>query len=83
MSRAEKMSTPDTFLSDKEIAYLTGFKQAKRQIGWLQKHNIKHFVAGNSPRVPRGVIEPEIRKSILEKIKLPLEAWQPAALRSK
>ncbi len=45
------------FLTEAEIAYLTGYKQAAAQIRWLQKWRIRHSVAGNGrPRVTRDAV---------------------------
>jgi len=46
------------FLTDQEIFELTGRRQRTKQISWLLKNGIKHFINGiGRPVVPRAIIE--------------------------
>jgi len=45
------------WLTDAEIADLTGYVQPCRQIRWLEQNRIKHFVNRlQKPRVPRDIL---------------------------
>lgn len=50
------MST--AFLTDDELADLTGLRQAAAQIRWLRKNKVKVYErADGKPRVPRWAVE--------------------------
>ncbi|MDY6498000.1 DUF4224 domain-containing protein, partial [Clostridioides difficile] len=46
------------FLTPDELQELTGYKIAKKQIGWLTRNGIKHWIAATGrPIVPRSAID--------------------------
>lgn len=50
--------TPDVFLTDNELAKLTGFKIKSRQIDWLRAQGLPFFVNGTGhPVVTRAAVE--------------------------
>jgi hypothetical protein len=52
------MSTPDFFLSDIELAKLTGFKIKSKQIDWLRAQGIAFRVSATGhPVVTRSAVE--------------------------
>lgn len=54
--------TEPLFLSEAEIADLTGLTQAASQIKWLRKYGIKVYRrADGKPRVPRATFESQAR----------------------
>lgn len=51
-------------LTSKEIVELTGYKRPSKQIGWLKRHAIPHFVnAAGRPVVTAKAIEPQAREA--------------------
>jgi hypothetical protein len=47
----------EPWLSDDELYQFTGYRRTTRQVGWLLKNNVKHYVnALNKVRVPRDAI---------------------------
>jgi hypothetical protein len=50
--------TTDVFLTDNEVAKLTGFKIKSRQIDWLRAQGLAFFVNGTGhPVVTRAAVE--------------------------
>lgn len=46
------------FLRREEVEELTGYRMPSRQIRWLRKQGIPHWIAADGrPRVPRAAIE--------------------------
>jgi hypothetical protein len=50
--------SPPLFLTDAELEFMTGYKQAAAQIRWLQRWHIRHVVnTFGYPRVTRAAVE--------------------------
>lgn len=46
------------FLTREEIAELTGYKACKKQVEWLTRNGVRHWVAKTGrPVVPRSAID--------------------------
>lgn len=48
------------FLTREQLLELTGYRQPGRQVAWLRKNGIEHYVrADGRPAVPAAAIAPE------------------------
>jgi hypothetical protein len=46
------------FLTEDQLQELTGYRQPKAQVTWLQKNGVRHYVrADGRPKVPTAAIE--------------------------
>jgi hypothetical protein len=62
------------FLTDAEVADLTGYKQARKQVAILKMQGVPyHLNAAGHPKVARAIIEQRYAKAV-EKAK----EWTPA-----
>jgi len=55
---AENYYSSNTFLHKSELEELTGYKMPARQIAWLKRQGIRHWINATSrPIVPRSQFE--------------------------